>query len=142
MPRPTLFKRLRRRSFLPALILGYVLLFQAILGSAAANAHALAMAQQDALGIAMLCIEDGTNGRRLADLGDREGQPPAGDCINCKIACGAGIAMPVLTPPELAPLYLIALAETALRAIHADTTLSRAALFDSDLPTRAPPATI
>jgi hypothetical protein len=142
MRRSILFKELRRRSLLPALMMGYVLLFQAILGSAATNAHAFAMAQQEALGIAILCIEDGTDGRRLADLGDREGQPPAADCINCKAACAAGSAMPAMTAPELAPLYLIALAEARIRGIHADPVLPRAALFDSDLPSQAPPAAI
>ncbi|TDQ80561.1 hypothetical protein A8950_3094 [Dongia mobilis] len=139
MFRATLFKAMRRRSFWPALILGYVLLFQAILGSAAASAHAFAMAQQDALGIAMLCIEDGVDGRLPADPAT---QAPAGDCINCKIACAAGIALPAVTPPELAALFLIARVEAHHHAINADAALPRAALFDSDLPSQAPPAGI
>jgi hypothetical protein len=139
MFRTALFKAMRRRSFWPALLLGYVLLFQAILGSAAASAHAFAMAQQDALGIAMLCSEDGINGRLPVDPAT---QAPAGDCINCKIAYAAGIALPAVTPPELAPLYHVARDESHNPAIHADAPLPRAALFDSDLAKRAPPAGI
>lgn len=142
MLRSSILQHLRRRSFLPALMLGYVLLFQAILGPAAASAHAFAMAQQDMLGLAMLCVEDGTEGRRIADPDSSEQQAPASDCLNCGIACAAGIAMPVLPQPDLLPLYLIARAEAASHARHAEITLPRQALFDSDLPARAPPATI
>ena len=142
MRRLSLFKHLRRRSFIPALILGYVLLFQAILGPAAASAHAFAMAQQDALGLAMICVEDGTLGRKIAEKGSPEQAPPAGDCINCGIANAHVGPLAMLPPPDLVPLYLIARAEAKADALHADATLPRAALFESDLPARAPPATI
>jgi hypothetical protein len=142
MARVSILKHLRRRSFLPALMLGYVLLFQAILGPVAASAHAFAMAQQEALGLAMLCVEEGSDGRRIAEPGSAEEQAPAGDCINCKLACGAGIAMPVLPQPDLLPLYRIVRTEAAAHALHAEAKLPRPALFDSDLPARAPPATI
>lgn len=142
MRRSSLLRSLRRRLFLPVLLMGYVLLFQAVLGVTAANAHAFAMAQQQALGLAMLCIEDGTEGRRIADAGDQESQAPAGDCINCKIACAAGIAMPALPTPDLAPLFLISRREAHQHALLADLILPRSALFKSDLPARAPPAAI
>lgn len=135
MGKPSIFKYLRRRSFLPAVMLGYVLLFQAILGPAAINAHALAMTQQEILGLAVICSGEGDTGRA-------EEQTPAGDCINCKIACAAGIAMPALPQPDLVALYIVARAEAVAHALHADTTQARPALFDSDLPARAPPVTI
>lgn len=142
MLRSSLLKSLRRRSFLPVLLMGYVLLFQAILGTTAASAHDFAMAQQEALGLAMLCVEDGADGRRIADTGDQESQAPAGDCINCKIACAVGIAMPVLPTPDLAPLFLVSRQEAHQHALQADFALPRSALFQSDLPARAPPAAI
>lgn len=142
MRRYSLLKSLRRRSFLPVLLMGYVLLFQAILGSTAASAHAFAMAQQEALGLAMLCVENGTEGREIADLRDEESQAPAGDCINCKIASAGGFTMPVLPQPDLVPLYLISRTELHLRALHVAEVLPRSAVFKSDLPARAPPATI
>jgi len=136
----TYLARLRRRPVVPALILSYVLLFQAILGQAAGTAHAFAMAQQDALGLAMLCVEDGTDGRRIAEPGSREQQAPANDCLNCGIACGAGLSGPALPQPDLVPLYLIAWQETHSCIPRGDEVLPRAALFASDLPARAPPA--
>jgi hypothetical protein len=142
MRRSSLLKSLRRRSFLPVLLMGYVLLFQAILGTTATSAHAFAMAQQEALGLAMLCVEDGTEGRRLAGADDQESEAPAGDCINCKIACAIGIAMPVLPTPDLAPLFIVSRQEAHRHALVPDLILPRSALFKSDLPARAPPAAI
>lgn len=142
MRRTSLFKTLRRRSLLPALGLGYVLLFQAILGPAAASAHAFAMAQQEALGLAMICVEDGIAGRSIAERGSPEQAPPPGDCINCGIAGIHHGPDSMLPAPELVPLYRIARAEALTEARHADIALPGAALFDSDLPARAPPAAI
>ena len=100
------------------------------------------MAQQDALGLAMICIENGIEGRKIAEKGSPEQAPPAGDCINCGIANAHAGSPAILPPPDLVPLYLIAHAEATAAVFHADAALPRAALFESDLPARAPPATI
>lgn len=131
---------LRRRSLWPVLVLAYVLLSQSILGNAAASAHALAMAQHDAMGLGMLCLEDGRI--VVADPTKRapQDQGTESDCLACKIACAAAIGMPVLPLPEMVALFTIYPAASLVPAPRADAIVAHAALFPSDLASRAPPA--
>lgn len=140
MVRAVLFKTIRRRAFWPALVLCYALLLQVVLGNAAASAHAFALAQQDALGLAILCVEEGIEGRRLAGPGEVAGQPDPRDCIACKIASAAGSAMPAAAPYDPPLLYPIRRGEIRMAAVAADAAMPPAAVYDSDRSSRAPPA--
>nr|WP_298684177.1 hypothetical protein [uncultured Dongia sp.] len=135
-------KPLRRRSLWPILALAYALLFQTTLGQAAANAHAFAMAQHEALGLGMLCLEDGRIVVADPAKSAPQDQAPDGDCLACKIACAAAIGMPVLPLPEAAALFIVPSSATIAPTPRVAGIVARAALFPSDLAAQAPPAAL
>ncbi|WP_368412871.1 hypothetical protein [Dongia sp.] len=139
---PSFLSKLRRRSLWPVLALAYVLLFQSILGLAAANAHALAMAQHEVLGLGMLCLEDGRIVVADPAKSAPDSQVPDGDCLACKIACAAAIGMPVLPAPDATAEFIIYPRAVIATAPLAEIPFARFALFPSDLPSRAPPAAL
>lgn len=119
------------------LALAYALLLQSILGSALASTHAYAMAEQQALGLAMLCAEGG-----LALPGKQAPTSPASDrdCFNCKTACiGLGGQLDLPPPQAPRPAAIVPIQAPAPRAI-AQQAFSRTSRFPSDLANRAPPA--
>jgi len=138
----TFLSSLRRRPLWPILALAYVLLFQSVLGQAAANAHAFAMAQHEALGLGMLCLEDGRIVVADPAKSAPQDQTPEGDCLSCKIACGAAIGMPVLPLPETAALFIIPPSATTAPTPRVDIVVARPARFPSDLAAQAPPAAL
>lgn len=139
---PNFLSKLRRRPLWPVLALAYVLLFQSILGTAAASAHAFAMAQHDALGLGMLCLEDGRIVVADPATSAPGQQAPEGDCLACKIACAAAIGMPMLPLPEAAAEFVIYPRALVASAPAAEIVFARAVLFPSDLASRAPPASL
>jgi hypothetical protein len=136
----TFLSRLRRRPLWPILALAYALLFQSVLGQAVANGHAFAMAQHEALGLGMLCLEDGRIVVADPAKSAPRDQTPEGDCLSCKIACAAAIGMPVLPLPETAALFIVPPTATIALASRVDIIVARGALFPSDLAAQAPPA--
>lgn len=139
---PGILSTLRRRPLWPILALSYMLLFQSTLGNAAASAHAFAMAQRDALGLGMLCLQDGhvvvADPRKSAP----QDQAPEGDCLACKVACAAAIGIPVLPLPETAALFIIYPPQSSIPAPRAEVFAGRSVLFPSDIASRAPPAAL
>lgn len=140
MRRVTFLKALRRRPLWPVLAFAYVLLAQSILGNAAASAHAFAMAQHEALGLGVLCLENGKMAVADPARTAPQEQMPAGDCLACKIACAAAIGMPVLPQPDMVALFTIHPDVSLVPSSRTDDILARLVLFPSDLPSRAPPA--
>jgi hypothetical protein len=136
------YSRGKRRSIWRVLALAYMLLLQSILGPAVANAHAFAMAQHEALGLGMLCLEDGQV--VVADPGKSapQEQAPQGDCLSCKIACASTFGVAALPLPEAAPLYIISGLDQWVPALPTDEILPRPARYTSDLATRAPPSAL
>jgi hypothetical protein len=131
-------RRVRRPLWL-ALAFAYALLLQSILGTAAASAHAFAMAQHEALGLGMLCLEDGRVTVADPSRTAPESQAPAEDCLSCKTACAAGCGTATLPLPEADPLYVISGFGQAGSWPIAISDRPLPARFASDLASRAPP---
>lgn len=131
--------RQKRRPLWRALALAYALLLQSILGPAAANAHAFAMAEHEVFGLGMLCLEDGRV--VVADPGKSapQQQAPASDCLSCKTACASTFGVAALPLPETAPLYVVSGPDQWVSIVPVNDRLPRPARYTSDLATRAPP---
>ena len=137
---PSFLSKLRRRSLWPVLALAYVLLFQSILGLAAANAHALAMAQHEVLGLGMLCLEDGRIVVADPAKSAPDSQVPDGDCLACKIACANAQIGLTLPPPPALPLHVPAVSSVVSHLLGEAVALPGSSRYHSDLANRAPPA--
>ena len=88
-----------KRPVFRTLALAYALLLQAILGPTLANAHAFAQAEHEALGLGVLCLEDGRV--TVADPGKSAPARPGAaiDRLACQIACSVGVIVPALPEP-------------------------------------------
>lgn len=130
---------LRRRKHLwPVLALAYALLIQSILGPAAASAHAFAMAQHEALGLAHLCAD----GSGAPTAPTPKNKAPEGDCLSCKIACTSSFGVAGLPVPETPAIHIASAQAGQHLPLPADDPAPRAARYASDLASRAPPAAL
>lgn len=126
----------RRKHLWPVLVLAYALLIQSILGPTVAGAHAFAMAQHEALGLATLCADG--SGTPTAPVNQK--QSPDGDCFACKIACTASFGVAALPAPEAAVIHIASLRPWQAPDLLTDDRAPTSARYKSDLASRAPPA--
>lgn len=128
----------RRKHLWPVLVLAYALLIQSILGPTVAGAHAFAMAQHEALGLATLCADG--SGTPTAPLDQK--QSPDGDCFACKIACMASFGVAALPTPEAPAIHVASGLRQVALPLLADDRAPNSPRYKSDLASRAPPANL